>query len=337
MTTGVMEIKVKGKAIRVPSARIQGRTVVVIGTFFRKAQLLEEEWQEEGIADPASFLAELRQAVKADLFTFAQKLPDTDPKYGYHFEWDNLAAIRTASYREWWERQLPQVTRKSVRRSMKRGVVAGAAEFNDELVNGIIGIHNDTVTRQGVPFSHYGKGFSVVKRDYGTYSDRSTFIGAYFEEELIGIIKMVHMGQSANIMQICTKTRHYDKRPTNILIAKAVEICEQKKIPFLVFGKYYYGNKTNSSLTEFKRRNGFEKIDLPRYYVPLTPTGAIAIRMNIHLGLVGMLPGGVINALRAARSKYYAVKFRLLKADGEPQNEQQNEEEESGKDEESGK
>jgi len=115
----------------------------------------------------------------------------------------------------------------------------------------------------------------------------------------------------ASIMQIVSKTTHYDKRPTNVLITKAVEVCKQKCISFLIYGKYVYGNKTDSSLTEFKRRNGFEQINMPRYYIPLTLKGKIAISLNIHLGLLGILPSNVISFLRNLRSKWYNIKMSV--------------------------
>ena len=80
--------------------------------------------------------------------------------------------------------------------------------------------------------------------------------------------------------------RHFDKRPANALIAKAVEICEpQRVISHLIYCSYIY-NDPKSSLTEFKRRNGFEKVLLPRYYIPLTPKGRLALNLGLHRGLV---------------------------------------------------
>lgn len=312
MDTTLSTIKVRGKSIEVPSIRIDDRTVIVTGKWVRIAAVRGEEWSAgQGVADPDLFVTKLKESgLKADIFAFSQKLPDTQPRYKYHIEWDNVAAIPITSFAEWWEKRLPQVTRKSIRRAGKRGVIAKATEFNDELVEGIIGVHNDTPMRQGRPFAHYGKDFDLVKKEYGTYEDRSQFVGAYFGSELIGIIKLIYLGNSASIMQILTKTQHYDKRPTNVLIAKAVEICEKKNIPFLIFGKFVYGKKTSSSLTEFKRRNGFEQILLPRYYIPLTLKGKIALKLKLHLGLLGMLPSGAISFLRDLRSRY--VRFKLL-------------------------
>lgn len=328
MKPGVAEIKAKGKIIKVPWARILDKPVIVTGRMIRTARIQDEDWFQGQIDDPEAFVGALNQDLKADIFTFSQRLPDTEPKYDYYKEWDNVAAIRITTYEDWWEKQLPQVTRKSVRRGAKRGVSASVTPFTDDLVRGIISVHNDTPTRQGVPFYHYGKDFSLVKREYGTYLDRSEFIGAYYENDLIGIIKMVHMGGSANIMQIVTMTKHYDKRPTNILIAKAVEVCAQKQVPFLMYGKYIYGNKTDSTLTEFKRRNAFEKIDLPRYYIPLTMKGRMAIRLNLHRGLLGILPNAAIHFLLKARSRYHQVGLRLSQRSSTPRTEQQQEEEE---------
>lgn len=314
METNLFEIKVRKGTIKVPSIRINNKTVVVTGKAIKMATVHDEEWLEgQGVDEPEMFIAKMKEAnLKADIFTFTQKIPDIVPRYQYHLEWDNVAAIPIISFKDWWEKRLPQVTRKSIRRGGKRGVIAKVVEFNDELVRGIIEIHNDTPIRQGMPFAYMGMEFEDVKEGYGTYLDKSTFLGAYLGSELIGIIKLVHVGREiASIMQILTMTRHYDKRPTNILIAKAVEVCEEKGIPFLVYGKYVYGNKTDSSLTEFKRRNGFEKVDFPRYYIPLTLKGRIIIKLKLHLGLLGILPSGVISLLRDLRSRYIRIRLSL--------------------------
>lgn len=299
---------------------IDNQAVEVKGKWTRMAVVQDEEWlQDEPVRDPEAFILKIKDSrVPADVFTFAQKLPKTQPEYSYYMEWDNVAAIHVNTYKDWWENRLPQVTRKSIRRAAKRGAFAEVVEFNDKLVEGIIEIHNDTMIRQGSPFTHYGKEFEVVKKEYGTFMDRSEFIGSYFEEELIGIIKVVYLNNAAHIMQILSKTKHYDKRPTNIIIAKAVELCEAKKIPFLVYGKFVYGNKVDSSLTEFKRRNGFEQIDIPRYYVPLTLKGKIILKLKLHRGLLGILPNRLINMLRRVRTAYYrAIKIPLVTKGGD--------------------
>ena len=135
--------------------------------------------------------------------------------------------------------------------------------------------------RQSRPFWHYGKDFERIKREHATYIERSEFIGAFFEGELIGFIKMVYVDRLAWIMAILALNSHYDKRPMNALLAKAMEICVQKESGYFVYGNYIYGNKKDSSLVEFKRRNGFERVDFPRYYVPLTLKGKIYVSVEI--------------------------------------------------------
>ena len=99
-----------------------------------------------------------------------------------------------------------------------------------------------------------------------------------------------------------------DKRPLNALITKAVEICAQKGVGYFVYGNYIYGNKKDSSLVEFKRRNGFEQLNFPRYYIPLTLKGKIYVALRLYRGAVGLIPEPVLNLLLKVRDKFYARK-----------------------------
>jgi hypothetical protein len=101
-------------------------------------------------------------------------------------------------------------------------------------------------------------------------------------------------------MQIISKIKDRDKAPTNALVAKAVEICEQKKIPYLVYASWSEG-----TLGEFKQHNGFEKIDLPRYYIPLTIRGKIALKLSLHKGYKVILPKKMLNFLISLRKWWY--------------------------------
>ena len=153
---------------------------------------------------------------------------------------------------------------------------------HDKLVSGITRIYNETPIRQGRKFLHYGKSFDQVKVANATYLGRSKFIGAFFNNELIGFIKFVTVNNVARIMQILSMEAHADKRPTNALLAKAIGVCCENGATHFIYGKYVYGRKQTSPVTEFKRRNGFEQFDFPRYYVPLTRFGALAIRCGLH-------------------------------------------------------
>jgi hypothetical protein len=297
-------IRIKGKDTEVPSAQICGNTVIVTGKLLKTAKLHDEELVEgEPVRDPGAFLNTLkRSALSADLFTFAQKPPVTAPKFDYRSQWENWAVIRTTSFSDWWEKMLPQESRKNVRRAAKRGVLCRTVPFTDELVEGIRGIYNETPVRQGKPFWHFGKDFETVKRENITYLERSEFIGAFLNDELIGFIKIIHVDRVAVMIQILAKNAHHDKRPMNALLAHTVELCEKKRSEFLTYGQYVYGAKQNSSLTEFKRRNGFEELKFPRYYVPLTFKGKLAITTGLHLGIRNAIPGPVNELILKGRA-----------------------------------
>ena len=310
------EIRVSGKTLYVPSMDICGRTVVVTGNWIRTAEIRDEQVVEgTSVENPGLFIARLKESeLKPDIFTFTQRPPETALKYDYHFEWDNWAAIATTSFKEWWENRLPQESRKNVRRAAKRGVTVRVVPFDNDLVRGIHRIYNETPVRQGRRFWHFGKDLETVRRELATYLDRSTFIGAYWNHELIGFLKMVYVNRVATLFHIISMNAHYDKRPMNALIAKAVEFCEQKGISHFVYGQFIYGNKHQSSLVEFKRRNGFEQVNFPRYYVPLTLKGAAFVRLRLYKGLGGLLPEPILEKIlrcRARCSQLFSAKRTL--------------------------
>jgi hypothetical protein len=306
-----VEIRVSGKNTLVPTAEICGRTVIVKSGSIKIASVLDELVTEgELVKDPDQFVVELKQSgLRADVLTFFQRPPDVTPKFKLHLEWENLAVVDTTSFEAWWEK-LPQEARKNTRRSAKRGVVVKSVPYDDALAQSIHKLCNESPVRQGKPFWHYGKDFETVKREHGTFPDRSEFVGAYFQDELIGFIKMVYVDRLAVILHIIAFNSHYDKRPLNALITKAVEICAQKGVGYFVYGNYIYGNKKDSSLVEFKRRNGFEQLNFPRYYIPLTLKGKIYVALRLYRGAVGLIPGPVLNLLLKIRDKFYARKDR---------------------------
>jgi hypothetical protein len=311
MKTQQAEIRIAGKTLYVPSAEICGRTVVVTGNWLRLAAVKDEDLVEgEVVQDPLLFLDKMRESnVRADVLTFAQKIPETVPKYAYHFQWDNWAVVPITTFDDWWEKRLPQESRKNVRRAAKRGVTVKGVQFDDEFVKGIQRIYNESPIRQGRRFWHFGKDFDTVKRESATYLDRSELLGAYFNGELIGFIKIVYVDQIATIIHILSKNEHQDKRPINAMLAKAVEVCEKKGSSFLLYGQYIYDGNENSALTEFKRRNGFEEIKFPRYFLPLSARGRLAIQLGLHKGLKQLLPPTAVSLLRRLRSQLYQRRY----------------------------
>ena len=305
------EMRVDGKTIQAPALSFKNRRIVAAGKWVTMARVKDEQVCEGELIDaPDELIAQLKRArFKADIFNFPQPLSQTAPKYQYYFEWDNAAVISTKSYDQWWNK-LSQDTRRNVRRAAKVGVVVRSVPFTDELVNGILEIYNETPVRQGKPFWHYGKSFEVVKTECATYPERSEFIGAYFEDKLIGFCKLTYADDCAHIIHILSKEAHTDKRPTNAMIAKAVEICVGNGMSYLTYCRYLDGGNEQSPLTEFKRRNGFERLPYPRYFIPLNLKGKLALKLGLHHGLRNRLPKNWIPFLLKIRARMVSALHR---------------------------
>jgi hypothetical protein len=307
----ISEIYVKGRWIQVPVVDVDGKTIAVRGKWLKTAFIRSEEWLETEVEDPDRCIVELIKArsngVRAHLFTFAQKPSATSPKYQYAMEWDSVAAIRLTSFKDWWE-GLPQATRKNVRRAEKRGVVVTVRPFDDQLLQGLSDLVNDSPVRQGVPNVQYGKSLEQLRKDYSSFLDRSDLICAYFGDELVGFLKIVYRGDVASILNFLPKLSHDDKRPANAIMAKAVELCAARGVAYVTYGMFNYGKKHDTPLREFKIRNGFCEVLVPRFYVPLTVWGSLCMKLHLHRGLLGILPHRLITLGVAARAKWHNFK-----------------------------
>jgi hypothetical protein len=82
-----------------------------------------------------------------------------------------------------------------------------------------------------------------------------------------------------------------------------------------VYSNFAYGKKERSSLSDFKERNGFERINLPRYYVPLTGLGWAAFRLGLQHKFVDRLPGPLLAKARDFRYSWYKRRFPALEQD----------------------
>ena len=284
--------------------QIEGHEIIEEG-IFPKIVRIADEWYED-VKEPESIIKGLyKEKIKADIFTFWQRLPDTEPMHDYYHELEYIAALPIKSYDEWWKKQIKSRTRGLIRKALKNGVVIKESEFDDNFVKGMTDIFNETPVRQGKPFWHYGKDFNTIKHEFSRYLYRESLIGAYYENQLIGFIMLGNAGRYALTGQIISKIENRNLAPNNALIAKAVEICEIRKIPNLVYFFWSDGN-----LSEFKRRCGFEKVGLPRYYIPLTLKGKMALKMNLHHGTKGLLPQNIVNYLKNIRKRWYERKSR---------------------------
>jgi hypothetical protein len=262
---------------------------------------LEDELDID-LNDPQHMIEAIRQnrGTRADVFTFIQRVPDLAPRYQYHMEWESMAVLEYHDYHHWFNELIDFRCRNKVRKAEKKGVEIRRADFDDDFVRGIMNIYNESPVRQGKRFWHYGKSFEEVKAANTTHLDRSDFIGAYYQGELIGFIKLVYGDRTARTEQIISKLEHRDKAPTNALISKAVELCDQKNVPYLIYGVWSTG-----SLGEFKQSSGFRKVDLPRYYVPMNVRGKIAIRLGLYKGTKERIPARIRDELTRIRRQWY--------------------------------
>ncbi len=296
------QISVSGRWVDVPCYSIGGVRVIVTGRWPRVASVFQEDWLPEPLTHPAEVIAALRTGgTGADYFTFAQSFTDTRPRHPYRHELDNIAAIPIISYQDWWDRRVSSDLRKDIRRSEKRGVVTRVVDFTDALVGGIKKIYDEVPVRQGRPFWHYQKPLETVKNENASFLDRSVFLGAYAGDELIGFIKIVRAAYVARMMQIIALERHADKRPVNALIATAVRWAEQQGFRYLTYGRFTYDGKKNSTIVQFKRRNGFQEILFPRFYVPLRLCGELCVRTGLHRGFRRFVPERLTEMAKAVR------------------------------------
>ena len=175
-----------------------------------------------------------------------------------------------------------------VRRAEKDGVKVTVVEPNEKFAEGVWKIYNETPIRQERAFPHYGEPLEAVIRNVLT-AQKSTFIGAYLQEELVGFTQLLYGDNIAIINQILSMQRHWDKALNNALLAKAVEVCTSNGNRWLMYGRV--GN--HPSLDKFKESNGFVKFPITRYYIPLTRKGKIAMQLGVHRDFKDSLPESI--------------------------------------------
>jgi hypothetical protein len=300
------ETLVKGQPAKIDCIEIAGQVFSLSGGYV-KVLRLEDEWFQE-VNDPDAVLKALKDntAVGADIFTFCQRLPNIEPRFGPPQAWESIAAVQVDTYDRWLSKQIEPSTRNKVRKSQKMGVEVRECSYDDEFVRGMTSIFNETPVRQGRRFWHYGKDFDTVKRQFSRYLFREELIGAYYRNELIGFAMLGKSASYADLGQIISKVAHREKASTNALIAKAVEICCARGIPNLVYAFW----TSDDGLGEFKRQSGFREVKLPRYFVPLTVKGRLAMSARVHHGFKSLLPVQVTDRLKHARKAWYSWQER---------------------------
>lgn len=281
---------------------IEGKELTVSGKTFRTARL-RHEWCDF-LSSPPSALNELKASrARADLFTFVGDIGVTDDAVPYHREDVDVAVLPITTFQQWWD-DIGFKPRNKIRKAQKSGVETRIVELTDEFAQGIEAIYNESPVRQGRKFSHYGKTAQEIKEELGSFADRCTLVGAYFNGELIGFMKLFAARHALRTVHIIAKLSHREKCAMDILIAKAVEICEQKQLRYL-----HYGSWTDGGVGAFRTKHGFQPLKVPRYFVPLTWRGELMLKLKLHRPMRERLPKTFVDSLIRLRTKWNSVRF----------------------------
>jgi len=301
MKTFRRETLVEGRPALVECFEFGGQTYSLARGAVTIARL-EDEWYED-VRDPESVVASLRASrIGVDIFSFSQRVPDTVPHFGYYAEPDKVAALPVTTLDHWLAKQVKPTVRNMIRKAQKRGVEVREVRYDDRFVRGMTDIFNEVPVRQGRLFWHYGKDFDTVKAQFSRHISREDLLGAYYRDELIGFVMLGNAGRYGILEQILSKILHRDKAPNNALIAKAIEVCERKGLRHLVYA--FWGD---GSLIDFKQSNGFSMMSLPRYYVPITRKGNLAIAAGLHRGWKQLIPNQLRSRLKTLRAHWLRV------------------------------
>jgi len=317
-----LEISQDGRRVSVPAIDIGGLPVILHGKIIKIASVLDEAFLEgRDSFNPALFARKLKQwEMKPDVFQFSQSFTHAEPKFNFSLDMDNFAALSITTYEEWLLKQTKRDVKENLRRAKREGIIVRTCEYNDQFVWGIKSVYDETPVRQGRRFWHYNKAVEQIRQENGTFRDRSEYIGAFFGSEFIGFLKMVYVGDYAKTVQVIAKKRYFPKRVSNALIAKAVEICAKKGMKHLIYGAFEYPGKRANSLTNFKARHGFLRVNFPRYYVPLTLKGRMYVALGLHHGLRRLAPRCLVGLFVITRSVFHSIvrmRFKpALKQDG---------------------
>jgi hypothetical protein len=260
-------------------------TLVMRKKSFVKISSDRKEYEKDIV--PTSRFIEKLSDRGIDIFTFIERkwcytIPK--PSNSWIRAKDNIALLQVTTYDCWWK-NIGKKTRNMVRKAEKSGVKTEMGEPNEKLTEGIWKIYNETPIRQERAFPHYGVSMQTVRENVLSARE-CMFIRAFFQDELVGFIQLIHGDKIAIISQILSLQRYSDKAVNNALIDKAVEVCATKKIGWLMYGRM--GN--HPSLDKFKQNNGFASFPLTRYYVPITKKGQIAAKIGLHREIKDAVP-----------------------------------------------
>jgi hypothetical protein len=289
---------------------LENLAITISGGWLRMGRVRDEPYT--CLQDSTRFIAQLRKEPRRpDLLTFMQPIGDQTPHHPYYHEDEGWGVLNITTYKDYWKNKIRTHTRNHIRKAEKKGVEVRQIPFDENLVHGVKAIYDECPVRQGRPFWHYQEDHETVRSGLATFLECSDFIGAFWEDQLIGFIKLTSDGRTAGLMHIISMIAHRDKAPSDALVAKAVELCAEKKISHL-----HYALWSTGGFGTFRENHGFERHNVPRYYIPLTAKGSLMLRFGLHQRLVDRLPAKLRERMVTARNRWNALRYRPGAGDG---------------------
>lgn len=276
------------------------------GRFFRLAKL-RHEWCDFLDDPPAAIEQMQRTPHVADLFTFVQEICDDPLTLSFHKEPIGVSILRVTTYQKWWD-EMGFKARNKVRKGQKSGVDLRLIQLDDDFARGVESIYNETPVKQGRWFYHYGKKANEIKEELSSFLDRCFFVGAYYQNELVGFMKLFHGKNVLRTVHIIAKLAHRDKCVMDALIAKAVELCDSNKVEYLQYGSWAEGG-----IGEFRAKHGFQRFEVPRYFAPLTMRGRLMLKLNLQRPIRDRLPKSLLRPLLGLRARLNSIRYRPRK------------------------
>jgi hypothetical protein len=281
---------------------IENKEVSVHGRFFRTAKL-RHEWCDF-LQDIPAALPQLRTGRRvADVFTFVRDIGDETDALPYPHQPTSIAVMPVTTHEKWWN-DIGFKPRNKIRKGQKSGVVTSLIALNDDFARQVEAIYNEAPLRQGRKFFHYGKKASEIKEELSSFLDRSIIIGAYIDRELVGFMKLFRASRTLRTIHIIAKLAHREKCAMDVLISKAVELCEQNGLKY-----FHYGSWTDGGVGAFRSKHGFEPMEVQRYFVPLTAKGKLMLKLNFHRPLRERLPGSCVQPLLKLRAQWNSMRL----------------------------
>ena len=110
--SNMLDVSVKGKSKIFPALQLCGVNVLTNGKLIKTAEIFDEYWlQRDQLPSPDNIIQELSYLqIKPDIFIFTQRVPDKEPKYGYHYDWENYAVLPISTYENWFQGQIHSTT-----------------------------------------------------------------------------------------------------------------------------------------------------------------------------------------------------------------------------------